>query len=537
MRDIYNSALRARSVFLLTFWVTLVLKVVLAAFFPLTSDEAFFALWGTFPDWGYSDHPPMVGWWLSVLLQFGDHPLILRSGTLLLSSLIAVGVVDVALRHLPSDREAAAWWAGSVYLVLPWSWMLVLVTTDTPLIFFMALSAWCFLRADAAQGAEQRPAVWYLLAGLFVGLAFLSKYFAALLGLAYAVYILGWRRDRWWALPLMFLFALPSIAVNLLFNAHHGWANIMFNFFNRNESSQWQWESFVVYLLMLLYLFTPWLWWQALKGHGARMQAAESGSHRGALAGLGNDAAATRRSVAVAVAVLWLFPLLVFAVLGLRRSVGLHWVLGFVPLFVLWAALRVDAAALRRSYRWTLAWSFPHLLLVGVLVWAPLAWWQNTSVYDKAVFLHEAPAVAQRLRQDLPDSALLMAHAYSPAAILSYFTQRYVPVYGVGRHYAREDDLRFDFRAWDGRAVRVFFRSPVNPEDHTPFFERVRVSTFDVAGVTYYQLDGEGFRYQAYRDTVLRQIAEQFHDIPPWLPLKGSPFCERYGFDSCSPPR
>ena len=41
--------------------------------------------------------------------------------------------------------------------------------------------------------------------------------------------------------------------------------------------------------------------------------------------------------------------LLVFAVLGLRRSVGLHWLLGFVPLFVLWAGLRVEPRALRRT--------------------------------------------------------------------------------------------------------------------------------------------------------------------------------------------
>lgn len=263
------------------------------------------------------------------------------------------------------------------------------------------------------------------------------------------------------------------------------------------------------------------------------MQAAEAGARSGSR----DNAAATRRSVALAVAVLWIFPLLVFAVLGLRRGVGLHWLLGFVPLFVLWAALRVDAAALRRSFRFTLALSFPHLLLVAAVVWAPLAWWQKTNVYDKAVFLHEAPTVAARLEHNLPEGALLMAHAYSPAAILSYFTHRYVPVYGVGRHYAREDDLRFDFRAWDGRAVRVFFRSPIDLQEHAPFFQRASVYTFDVAGVTYYQLDGEGFRYQAYRDTVLRQIAEQFHDIPPWLPLKGSPFCERYGFESCSPPR
>jgi hypothetical protein len=26
--------------------------------------EAFFYQWGVYPDWGYYDHPPMVGWLL-----------------------------------------------------------------------------------------------------------------------------------------------------------------------------------------------------------------------------------------------------------------------------------------------------------------------------------------------------------------------------------------------------------------------------------------------------------------------------------------
>ncbi|NIC39883.1 hypothetical protein HA630_02515, partial [Aquabacterium sp. A08] len=78
--------------------------------------------------------------------------------------------------------------------------------------------------------------------------------------------------------------------------------------------------------------------------------------------------------------VLWAFPMLVFALLGLRRSIGLHWVLGFVPLFVLWAATRLPVPALRRAWRWTLALSLPHLLLVAAVAWAPLAWWQSTRL-------------------------------------------------------------------------------------------------------------------------------------------------------------
>lgn len=499
---------RARRVFVWTAALTLLLKGVLAAAFPMTGDEAFFYQWGVHPAWGYSDHPPMVGWWLAALRQISEAPWVLRSATVLLTTLIGFGLVDLARRFLPAEREASAWWAGAVYLALPWSWLFVLVTTDTPLMFFMALSAWCFLRAEAQDRAQ---AGWYALAGAFVGLAFLSKYFGALLGLAYGAYVLGWRRERWWTLPLMLLCAAPSIALNLGFNATHGWPNILFNFFNRNEGSHWQLRTFAVYLGMLLYLLTPWLCWAARR---ARLPVPP---------------------MSRVVWVLWAFPLLVFAVLGLRRSIGLHWVLGFVPVFVLWLALRLDPATLRRAWRWNLALSLPHLLVVAAIVWAPLAWWQHSKLYEKAVFLREAPAVLQALRQDLPPGAHLMAHAYSPAASLSFVAGEYIPVYGLGRHHSRQDDLLVDFRTWDGQPVRVFFRDPVEVQAHAAWFTRVSVRTFQVEGVTYYALDGEGFKYAVYREQVLADIAQRFHAVPHWLPQWGHPFCERYSFDCVRP--
>ncbi len=498
----------ARRAFWWMFWGTLLLKLVLAATFPMTGDEAFFYQWGVTPAWGYSDHPPMVGWWLAVLRQLGDHPLALRLATVAVTSLIALGLVDVVRLGLRHGGEASAWWAGAVYLAMPWSWLFVLVTTDTPLVLFMALSVWCLVRAEAAGGRLGG----YALAGVFIGLAFLSKYFAALLGIAYAVYFLGWRRERWWALPWMALFALPAVLLNLGFNATHGWPNILFNFINRHEDAHWQWQTLAVFLGMTAYLFTPWLLWSAWRGR-----------------------ALTAPGLGRLLLVLWAFPLLVFTAFALRRSVGLHWVLGFVPLFVVWAAWRVDAAALRRAWRWTLWLSLPHLLAVAAVAWAPLAWWQKTSLYDKVVFLREVPAVLTGLKAGMAPGTRLMAHAYSPASILGYYSGVYVPVYGVGRHHARQDDLSVDFRQWDGATVRVLFRSPVQAQDHQAYFEQVSVRPFEVAGVPYYALEGTGFRYQAYRDTVLTEAARRFHAVPAWLPNWGSPFCERYGVADCAP--
>ena len=502
---------QARRLFWLTFWGTLLLKIVLAAGFPITGYEAFFYQWGVRPACGYSDHPPMVGWLLALLHRISDAPLVLRSVTLLVTSIIGLGLVDALRRILPAERESSAWMAGAVYLALPWSWLFVLVTTDTPLLLFMALSAWAYVRADAS---DAKSAGWYALAGLFVGLAFLSKYFAVLLGLGYAVHILGWRRERWWALALMFATALPSIAVNVAFNATHGWTNVMFNLFNRNEGGHWNLKTPAVYLGMVAYLFTPWLLWQA--GRAPRAVGVS---------------VTTRRALAV----LWLFPILLFAFISLRRTVGLHWVLGFVPLFVAWAALHLDAAALRRSWRWNLWLSGPHLLLVAAIAWAPLSWWQHTKLHDRAVFLRETPALVAALQQDMPANATLMARTYNPAAMLAFHHKQYVPVFGVGRHHARQDDLQVDFRTYDGQTLRIFDYNPPDLADFAPYFERVSSRQWVIEGVAFYAVDGVGFRYQPYRDTVLATIAEQFHQVPPWLPNLGSPFCERYGFVGCSP--
>lgn len=507
-----HSIAAARRVFWWAFIGTLALKLCLAAVFPFTGDEAFFHQWGVNPAWHYSDHPPLVGWLLAVLHRISDAPIVLRSVTLLVTSAIALLVVDLLRRLLPEEREAQAWLAGAVYLALPWSWLFVLVTTDTMLVLFMALSFWAYVRADTSE----RGTGWYLLCGALLGTAFFSKYFAALLGFAYAAHAWGWRRERWWAPFLVFVAALPAIAANLWLNALHGWSHVMFNVFNRNEASEWSIETFATYVAMALYLITPWWLWRAARSR--------------APAGV---SATTRTTLAV----LWIFPFVVFALLATRRTIGLHWVLGFVPVFAVWAGLRTDVRPLRRLLAYTVALSVPHLLGVLVLALAPTSWFGSTKWADRAVFLRENTAVVAALRDGLPADGTLMAQAYNPAAMLAYRAGHYVPVFGPGRYHSRQDDLVVDFRAFDGKAVRVFHYDEPDLATYTPYFERVSKRPFTVDGAEFWLVDGEGFRFAVYRERVLATIARDFHDIPRWLPVLGDPFCERYGFADCSPGR
>ena len=508
----FSSNSQAQRLFVWTLAITFILKLLLAIWFPLTGDEAFFYQWGQATAWGYADHPPMVGWWLAGLSLISNQIWVARLAPVLLTVVIALGIVDILRRMLPDQNQATAWWLGAIYLVMPWSWMLVLVTTDTPLIFFMCLSVWLFLRAETR---DQSAALWswYAFSGLALGLAFLSKYFAVLMGLAYAVYILGWRRQRWWALVWIILAAMPSVALHLYFNAYHGWQNVMFNLFNRHEEANWNIQTTVVYVLMMVYLFTPWLLYQAVRQPSLGQRQ-------------------TRRCVSVLLAV----PLLLLLLVSLKRSVGLHWVLGFVPVFVVWAGLALYSMQQQsKLWKWTLWLSVPHLLGVWFLVGSPLHWWENSKQFEKLVFLRHADQVTQQMSADLPPSTRLMATSYSPAAVLAYHHQQYVPVFGLGRHYARQDDLVVNFADLNGQSIRIFFRAPVDESNYAPYFDSIQVNTFKVQGVSFYWLDGLGFKYEAYRFDVLSKVAEQFHDIPVWLPILGNPFCERYGFAECSP--
>ena len=73
----------ARRLFVTALLVLTTLRALLSAGLPITGDEAYFAFWGVYPDWGFYDHPPMVGWWLAPLSGLSPGPLVLRLPTLL----------------------------------------------------------------------------------------------------------------------------------------------------------------------------------------------------------------------------------------------------------------------------------------------------------------------------------------------------------------------------------------------------------------------------------------------------------------------
>ncbi|HHJ12387.1 MAG TPA: glycosyl transferase family 39, partial [Chromatiales bacterium] len=220
----------ARRWFLWLLAVTTLVRLALAAGLPITGDEAYFVLWGRHPALGYYDHPPMVGWWLAAMLQVSDALWWLRLPAILVTVLVGAGLVWL-LREIDARL---AWLTGALFLASPLPLLHFVITTDTPVVLFGFLSAACFWR-----GVVRERLPWFLLAGLFLGLGLLSKYFAGLLALAYVAWWFIDRRKGWLLLGLLLtgLVSAALFALNLWWNWQHCWDNFLFNFLNRNSGS------------------------------------------------------------------------------------------------------------------------------------------------------------------------------------------------------------------------------------------------------------------------------------------------------------
>ena len=480
---------------------SLLARLWIALTFPISGDEAFFYWWGVYPDWGYSDHPPMVGWLIALMRStLGDSIASIRLPAVLLP--LALGAaVWWALK--PAGPERAAW-AVLFFWLAPLNWLNAIITTDTPLIFWSALSVATLMRAEYRPRTDRAAYGLYALSGVFLGCAFLSKYFSVVLGLAYIAYFSLYRRQRLAGFAVLVAFALPGPAINIAYNLSHGWSNIMFNVYNRNEAALFEWRKPLLYVAMMAYLVTPAALWLAVK-------------YRNALVA----AAASQRLLACLVVV----PLLFFTLLSGNKVIGLHWVLSFYPFGFALLAFALPADKLKTCAKGLAVFTGLHLLVVAGLYMTTLDTWRNAKLYPQIV---RSVKTAEILRQANSAGAVLMADSYTAASIYGFERRQYMPVFGVGKFHARQDDMLVDFSLYQGKTIRVITPDKPDLAEFAPFFDKVAVLGFLQDSVPFYVVEGAGFNYPAYREGVLGVAFRRYYSIPAWLPMTGCPFCVRY---------
>jgi len=203
------------------------MRVVYACLIDLRTDEAYYWTWSKENVVSFLDHPPMIAWFIRFgTAIFGDTNFGVRFAGLVAMLVTQLLLADI-VRRVTHDVRAIAIAVLMPEAALYYGLLMAKVSPDVALIPFAVAMAWALVRLH-----ETGDARWWLAAGLFAGLALLSKFTAVMLIPAVRAFMLvpEWRR-RWLTSPYPWAAALIAVALFvpvLIWNYEHDWASFRF---------------------------------------------------------------------------------------------------------------------------------------------------------------------------------------------------------------------------------------------------------------------------------------------------------------------
>jgi 4-amino-4-deoxy-L-arabinose transferase-like glycosyltransferase len=205
------------------------LRIAYASLIDLRTDEAYYWTWSKESALSFLDHPPMIAWFIRFgTAIFGDTNLGVRFAGILAMLVTQLLLADI-VRRVTHDFRAVVLAVLMPEAALYYGLLMAKVSPDIALIPFSVAMVWALVRLH-----ESGDGRWWLAAGLFAGLALLSKFTAVMVVPAVAAFMLvpDWRR-RWLRSPYPWAAVLIAVTVFLpvlIWNAQHEWASFRFQF-------------------------------------------------------------------------------------------------------------------------------------------------------------------------------------------------------------------------------------------------------------------------------------------------------------------
>lgn len=170
------------------------LRLAILPFMGLMPQDAYYYFYGQHLDWSYFDHPGMIGYLLRAATDlFGSTVTVVKMTDFTVSSLSIWVFYSLSKNFLSREKLWIAMLLASSSIL--WSMLSLNSTPDVPLVLFWSLSLWSLEKA-----LFKTTFYHWLLAGIWMGLAFNSKYTAVLLPFGL----------------MLFLFLSPTQRKNLL---------------------------------------------------------------------------------------------------------------------------------------------------------------------------------------------------------------------------------------------------------------------------------------------------------------------------------
>jgi 4-amino-4-deoxy-L-arabinose transferase-like glycosyltransferase len=220
-----------------------VMRGVYASLLDLRMDEAYYWTWSKEGVLSFLDHPPMIAWFIRFgTAIFGDTNFGVRFAGLLAMLATQLLLADIVWR-VTRDVRAAAIAVLMMEASLYYGLLMAKVAPDVPLVLFATAMAWALVRL-----AESGDGRWWLAAGVFGGLALLSKFTTVLLlpAVIAFMWVPAWR-GRWLRSPYPWAAALIALALFspvLIWNMLHDWASFRFQAVRATATHPWSLRTF-----------------------------------------------------------------------------------------------------------------------------------------------------------------------------------------------------------------------------------------------------------------------------------------------------
>ena len=207
-----------------------IVRMIASIFVTPGIDEAYYGVCSYFPAWGYFDHPPFVALTAGIgrYISGSFSTLSLRFGAILL--FVASAILMYYIVRSLFNRKAAIF--SLLFLhTIPYFFvgMGAFVIPDNALGVFWLLFILSIMKIHQTQ-----KGMWFLLSGLSLGFAMLSKYHAILLLASIGFCLIAFKEWRkFWKSPFLYIGLIIAgllFLPNLLWNAQHGWVSYAYQF-------------------------------------------------------------------------------------------------------------------------------------------------------------------------------------------------------------------------------------------------------------------------------------------------------------------
>ena len=172
--------------------ISAIVRGVLAAWMEFGNDEVYYWTYALYPDWSHFDHPPMVGWVIQLfslnLLFDSEFFIRLASVVIMTANTYIIFRIGKELKDATTGLYAALLYTASIYAFVITG---IFIMPDTPLMLFWLLAIWSAVRSLSLSKGR-----FFILFGLFSGLAMLSKYSGIFLWVGMGLYILVFNRKQ-----------------------------------------------------------------------------------------------------------------------------------------------------------------------------------------------------------------------------------------------------------------------------------------------------------------------------------------------------